>query len=105
MVYDVNWFENNMKPVFIDGLGDCSACCLRNLDKKLFCEKLTCSNASCSSFVFWTTKNLGLHRELLMGLPPKDMIEWFDKTPFVRVRRITNNVINKALQNQKQNVK
>ena len=98
MAYDINWFEDNMKPVFANGLGDCSACCLRNLDKELFCKKLTCVDAGWSFFVFWTTKKPGLYRELLMGLPPNDMVEWFNRTPLVRVQRITSNMINKALQ-------
>jgi len=105
MAYDINWFEDNMKPVLVNGLGDCSACCLRNLDKALFCEKLTCFDEASCSFVFWDTKNPGRYRELLMGLPSKDMTDWFCKTPMGRARKITANIINKALQNQKQHVK
>jgi len=105
MAYDINWFENNMQPVLVDGLGNCSACCLRNLDKDLFCKKLICVDERCCNFVFWDTKNPGQHRELLMGLPSKDMTEWFRKTSVRRVQEITGDMINKALQNQKQNVK
>lgn len=105
MAYDMNWFEDNMKPVLANGLGNCSACCLRNLDKELFCKKLTCVDGHCCHFVFWTTKNPGQHRGLLMGLPSKDMTEWFRKTPVERAREISGNVIDKTLQNQKQHVK
>ena len=105
MSYNINWFENNMQPVLADGLGNCSACCLRNLDKDLFCKKLTCVDDTCSCFVFWDTKNPGQHRELLMGLPSKDKTEWFRETPVERTQEITINIINKALQNQKQYVK
>ena len=105
MAYDINWFEDNMKPVFANGLGDCSSCCLRNLDKDLFCKKLICVDESVERFVFWTTKNPGRHRELLMGVPSKDMTEWFRKTTVERAQEITGDMINKALQNQKQNVK
>ena len=105
MAYDINWFEDNMKPVFANGLGDCSSCCLRNLDKELFCKKLTCVDETCCHFVFWDTKIPGFHGELLMGLPSKDMTEWFRKTTVERAQEITGNIINKALQNQKQHVK
>ena len=105
MAYDINWFKDNMKPVFANGLGNCSACCLRNLDEELFCKKLTCVDESSCSFVFWIPKNTGIHRELLMGLPSKDMVKWFRKTPVERTREISGNIINKALQNQEQHVK
>ena len=105
MAYDINWFEDNMKPVFATGLGNCSACCLRNLDKSLFCEKLTCDDEDSYSFVFWSTKNPAYHRELLMGLPSKDMTEWFNKTPVDCALKISSDIIIKELQNRKQNVK
>ena len=105
MAYDINWFKNNMKPVFANGLGNCSACCLRNLDKELFCKKLTCVDKDSCSFVFWDTTNPGEHRELLMGLPSTDMVGWFRKTSVEHAQEISGNVINKALQNQKQYVK
>ena len=69
---------------------------MRNLDKELFCKKLTCVDESHSCFVFWTTKKPGLHRELLMGLPSKDMTEWFRKTPIERTYEITSNMIKKS---------
>lgn len=104
-MYDIKWFEDSFVAVPSGVFGNCSACCLRNLDEDLFCKKLTCVDESCCSCVFWIPKNTGIHRELLMGLPSKDMVKWFRETPVERAREISGNIINKALQNHKQNVK
>lgn len=105
MSYNINWFEENFVAIPCGVFGNCSACCFRNLSKELFCKKLTCVDERCCHFVFWVTKNPGQQRELLMGLPSKDMTEWFCKTSVRRAQEITGDMINKALQNQKQYVK
>ena len=105
MSYNINWFEENFVAIPCGVFGNCSACCLRNLDKDLFCKKLECVDQNSGVCVYWDTKNPGQHRELLMGLPSKDMTEWFRQTTVARVQTITSNMINKALQNQKQHVK
>ena len=105
MSYDINWFEENFVAIPCGVFGNCSACCFRNLSKELFCKKLECVDQNSGVCVYWDTKNPGQHRELLMGLPSKDMTEWFRKTTVEHAQEITGNMINKALQNQKQYVK
>lgn len=95
MAYNINWFEDNMVPVFCGPFGNCSGCCLRNL--RNFCEKIQCFDGVSGVPVYWWTKEPGHGRELLMGLPPKDMTEWFSMTPVDRAQEITANMINKAL--------
>lgn len=103
MAYDINWFENNMVAIPGGLFGNCSACCLRNMGK--FCEKIQCFDKANSLSVYWWTKTPGHGREILMGVPSKDMIEWFRKTTVEQAQEITGNMINKALQNHKQHVK
>ena len=103
--YDVDWFENNFVAIPTNMFGNCSACCFRNLNKELFCKKLQCIDEHSGVCVYWNTKVPGQGRELLMGHPSKEMIRWFTSMPFGRAQKITSVIINKALQNNKQNVK
>lgn len=104
-MYDIDWFENNFVAIPTNMFGNCSACCFRNLDKEIFCNKLQCVDENSGVCVYWDTKVHGLNRELLMGHPSREMLMWFAGVPFGRARKITSVIINKALQNQKQNVK
>ena len=88
MAYDVNWFENNMYAELAPGLAGCSFCCLRNLDKDLFCSKLTCYDERTNNFVYWQSK---YGRDMLRGVPPVEMVEWFNKTP--NVEHVSANMI------------
>lgn len=81
MAYDIKWFEKNMHAELAPVLGACSFCCFRNLDKDLFCSKLTCYDERTDNYVYWEANFPELNRELLMGLVPNDMCEWFNKTP------------------------
>ena len=102
MAYDVKWFENNMRAVVAPGLGCCGACCLRNLDQNIFCGKLQCYDDWTGDFVYWTTKVPGHGREILMGQPSSEMVEWFNKTPIEQSHKIASNIIKKAIENNKQ---
>ena len=77
MAYKKDWFENNMYAELAPGMGGCSFCCFRNLDKGLFCSKLTCYDERTDNFVYWTSKYAG---DMLRGVPPVEMVEWFNKT-------------------------
>ena len=105
MSYNINWFEDNFVAIPSGVFGNCSACCFRNLSKELFCKKLECVDENTGVCVYWDTKVPGEKRELLMGMPSKEMIEWFNGTPLCRARRFSLGIVNKALQNRKQNVK
>lgn len=63
----------------------------------IFVKKIQCFDGVSGVPVYWWTKEPGHGRELLMGLPPKDMTEWFSMTPVDRAQEITANMINKAL--------
>lgn len=100
--YDIKWFENNMRPVIAPGLGCCSACCLRNLDEEKFCDKLKCYDDWTGDFVYWGTKIPGHGREILMGHPTPEMVEWFNKTPTEQSQKIAINLIKQITQNNMQ---
>lgn len=102
MAYDIKWFENNMHAVVSDGLGCCSACALRNLDKSIFCKKLQCYDDWYGDFVYWEAKKSGENYDLLTGLVSKQMIEWFNKTPIEQSKQISGNIIRQTIQNNKQ---
>lgn len=102
MAYDIKWFENNMRAVVAPGLGCCSACALRNIDKDVFCKKLHCYDDWTGNFVYWETKIPGHSREILMGHPSSQMVEWFNKTPIEQSRKISGDMIKQAIQNAKQ---
>ena len=104
-MYDIKWFEDNFVAVPSGVFCNCSACCFRNLSKEMFCDKLQCRDENSGVCVFWNTKVQGRGGEFLMGIPPKEATEWFDKTSFDCAQKITRDIINKALQNHKQNVK
>ena len=102
MAYDVNWFENNMRAILAQGLGCCSACCLRNLNHVVFCETLKCWDDKTGDAVYWEMKIPGHGREILMGRPSPEMVEWFKKTPIEQSHKISSNIIKKAIENNKQ---
>jgi len=100
--YDIKWFENNMRPVIAPGLGCCSACCLRNLDKQIFCNKLQCYDDLYGDFVYWKAKKSGENYDLLTGLISKQMLVWFNKTPIEQSQKISGNIIRQTIQNNRQ---
>ena len=98
MAYDVNWFEKNMQAFESPELWGCSFCCFRTLEENLFCDELKCVDYDTCNFVFWDTKVPGHGREILMGHPPREMIEWFDKTPKEQTEQISGNIIKKTME-------
>ena len=74
--------QDRLTPIQAGAMGNCSACCLRNLDKDKFCVKMRCYDPYTDNTVYWTTVNPGEHRECLMGVPPVGMAEWYNvRTP------------------------
>ncbi len=102
MSYNVNWFKENMQAIPCGGVGACSFCCLRNLDKGKFCYKLHCCDAGTGDTVYWTTKNPEISREILMGHPPLDMIEWFNNVPIKYAKDISVGILRRAFDNSNQ---
>lgn len=98
MAYDINWFANNMQAFGSPGCYGCSFCCFRNLKAETFCNKLKCFDCRTGDFVFWGTKISGRNREILMGRPPREMIEWFVQTPLEQSEQISSDIIKKVME-------
>ena len=105
MSYNMNWFKDNFVAIPCGFFGNCSACCFRNLSKELFCDKLQCVDGQSAVCVCWDTKVQGKKRELLLGQPSKEVLEWFSKISGYQLRKFSLDIINNTLQNHKQNVK
>ena len=100
MSYYAGWFKENMQAVPCGDVGACSFCCLRNLDRMKFCYKIRCSDSSSGKTVYWTSPKHT--REILMGQPPLDMIDWFNHVPIEYARDVSLDVLKCALNNDNQ---
>ncbi len=97
----MDWvFDENMKPVQAGAMGNCSACCLRNVDKDKFCKKMRCYDEISGNTVYWTMVNPGHHRECLMGLLPYGMADWFNARSFNDVKAVATMCIKRAHENE-----
>ena len=90
--------QDRLTPIQAGPMGNCSACCLRNLSK--FCVKMRCDDPFTDNTVYWTTVNPGEHRECLMGVPPVGMAEWYNARTRQRVRDISTQVMQRLAENQ-----
>ena len=93
--------QDRLTPIQAGAMGNCSACCLRNLDKTKFCEKMRCYDEFSGNTVYWTTVNPGEYRQCLMGILPVGMAEWFNARTSQQVKNIATEVMQRLAENQK----
>ena len=78
---------------------------MRNIPK--FCETLAQSclcaiGQEVSGFITWQPNDAGLGYDLLRCIPSREMVDWFRNTPTAEIRKITAQMVLKAVQqNQK----
>lgn len=98
----MSWeLSENMRPVQAGAMGNCSGCCLRNVDKDKFCKKMRCYDEISGQVVCWTTVNPGDYRAYLMGLLPDGMADWFNARSAKEVKSVATECIKRAHENQK----
>lgn len=90
----------------VEPLPLCSFCSMRNLKK--FCEKLQHGCMYCSAdktvvgSVIWLPNKSGLGYSLLNGVPPREMVDWFNNTSQEDIKNIVSKMAHDAiLQRQK----
>jgi len=97
----MDWvFDENMKPVQAGKWGNCTACCLRNLNRDMFCRKMRCYDEMSGNNVYWTTVVEGNARELLMGQPPAEMVNWFNSRSIEQGRAAATECMKRAHENE-----
>lgn len=104
--YDINWFSNNMDaiPAGCDSFGNCSACSLRNLKKFCYVLSPTCLYVSdtddFAQAVYWMPKKRIGNTNLLLGVPPPELVQWFYNTPVEQARKIAGEVVKNSVLKQ-----
>jgi len=93
--------QDNLQPIQAGAMGNCSACCLRNLDRDKFCKKMRCYDEMTGNVVYWMTKRPGECGEYLMGIPPRDMVDWFNNHSGQDVKKIATEYMRRIYENQK----
>ena len=90
----------------VEPLPLCSFCSMRNLRK--FCEKLQPGCMYCSpdktvvGSVIWVPNKSGVRYELENGLPPKDMVDWFNNAGADEIKLVISKMAHDAIvQHQK----
>ncbi len=89
-----------LTPVQAGAMGNCSECCLRNLDKTKFCEKMRCYDEISGNTVYWTMVNPGEYRQCLMGQLPVGMAEWYNARSCDDVKVVATMCIKRAHENE-----
>ena len=97
----MSWeLSDNMRPVQTVGLGNCSACCLRNVDKDKFCKKMCCYDEFSGGVIYWTMLSPGQHRACLIGVLSDGMADWFNARSCDDVKAVATMCIKRVHENE-----